>query len=253
MVLLLLGLYPQACMLVCMVLLLLGVWNDQEYRLGVYPQACMLVCMVLLLLGVHPQACPRRSVSSSVYACMYGFTPPRTVSSSVSEEECILKRVCMVLLLLGVWNDQEYRLGVCPQACACMYGFTPPRSASSSVSEEECILKRVCLYVWFYSSSDCILKGVRGGVYPQACMLVLLLGVYPQACPRRSVSSSVYACMYGFTPRSVERPRIPPRSVSSGVYACMYGFAPPRSASSSVSEEECILKRVCLYVWFYSS
>jgi len=35
------------------------------------------------------------------------------------------------------------------------------------VSEEECILKRVCLYVWFYSSSDCILKCVRGGVETQ--------------------------------------------------------------------------------------
>ena len=42
-------------MLVCMVLLLLGVWNDQEHRLGVYPQACMLVCMVLLLYGLHSQ------------------------------------------------------------------------------------------------------------------------------------------------------------------------------------------------------
>jgi hypothetical protein len=37
-------LYAQACMLVCMVLLLLGL----------YPQAYMLVCMVLLLLGVYP-------------------------------------------------------------------------------------------------------------------------------------------------------------------------------------------------------
>jgi hypothetical protein len=47
-VLLLLGMYPQACMLVCAVLLLIGV----------HPQACMLACMVLLLLlGVIPHAC----------------------------------------------------------------------------------------------------------------------------------------------------------------------------------------------------
>jgi hypothetical protein len=36
------------------------------------------------------------------------------------------------------------------------------------------------------------------------------------------------------------------------VYDCMYGFISPRNVSSSMSEEECILKRVCLSVRFYS-
>ena len=53
-----------------------------------------------------------------------------------------------------------------------------------SVSEEECILKRACLSVWFYYTSEGNLKRVRGGVYPQACMLVcmvlLLYGLHSQ-------------------------------------------------------------------------
>ena len=58
MVLLHLGVYPQAC---------------PRRR----PQACMIVSMVLLLLGMYPLVCPRSSVFSSVYACRYGFTPLR--------------------------------------------------------------------------------------------------------------------------------------------------------------------------------
>jgi hypothetical protein len=190
---------------------------------------------------VREGVCPRRSVSSSVYACMYGLTPPRSVSSSVSEEASSSVYACMY----GLTPPRSVSSSVSEEASSsvydCMYGFTPPRNVSSSVSEEECILKLLCLYVWFYSSSECgttkntasecihkrvclsvwfysssecgpttnilvlcILKRVRGGVYAQAymlvCMVLLLLGVYLQACPRRSVSSSVYACMYGITP-----------------------------------------------------